>query len=260
MTLMTKKQNYQALMISAVTVLLFSTPIFASAFVQVINGQAGLGADRQWVNGEIQISTLPTAGGSWHKDYMVYVTDPWTEFIAGSGIYLQRTGGSVTDCHLKLYVNDGESPATNFHYVDCSPGPGTSAATAIVFQEENDGTEWTGQSEGNEQTYDFVNSADDPNIGGLQGSKNPAYWGYVAGSTADDDDLYSNAFDLETKKWGGSLESFSSSGANDKCYRDTGYKLEFVSDVDDVETGPPTATDECSTNQQDYGPYGGEWR
>lgn len=261
MTSKTKKQSYQVLTICAITALLTLTPNFASAFVQVVNGQAGAGADREVVNGMIQISSFPTEGGSWHKDYMMYVTDPWTEFTAGSGIYLQRTGGgSILDCHLMLYVNDGETPTTNYHYVDCSPGPDTSAVSAGVYQEEDDGTEWVGSSGGNVQSYDFTVSADPEEPAGLQGSNNPAYWGYVAGSTTDDDDLYSYAYDLETKQWGGSSESFTDSGAFDKCYKDSGYSLEFLSSVDEVETGPPTATNECSTSQQDYGPYGGEWR
>lgn len=108
---------------------------------------------------------------------MVYVTDPFTEFTAGSGIYIMKSSsGTVTKCYLKLYANDGPTPATNFHYVTCSPGPSTADVSAGVFQVTNDGTQWTGQSGGNQQTYNFVNSADDPNVPGLQGSKNPAYW------------------------------------------------------------------------------------
>lgn len=261
MTLKTKKQNYHILTICTISVLLVTaTPNIASAFVQSVNGQAGAGGDREVVNGMIKVPS-PTASGPWHKDYMMYVTDPFTEFTAGSGIYIQKdSDGTVTKCHLMLYANDGPSPPTNFHFVDCSPGPSTSDVSAGVFQVTDDDTEWTGQSAGNQKTYDFVNSADDPNLGGLQGSKNPSYWGYAAGSSVDDDDLFSHAYDLETRQWGGSSESFTASGAFDKCYIDTGYRLEFVSNEDEVKTGPPTATNECTNSLRDYAPYGGEWR
>lgn len=243
--------NYKSVTTVLLTICMTSLILLPSVSHELmykgLNGLAGP-SNFQYIRGTVETPSPTFTTTNQHKDYMVFTSDSLTGFTAGSGLYFQKTSTSTLKCFLKLFANDPISGPTNYHWVTCTPQPSGNIAVKIE-QTADEGYTWKGTSGGYTQTYTFTNAL----------VKNPAYFGSVAGSTHNDSNLYSKNYDLYTKKWGSSEQTFSATTTNQKCFTNSGYNFDYNTNVNNVRTGPPTITwQECTQQQEDYRPHG-EW-
>lgn len=211
-----------------------------------LSGGGSTPVNVRWVQGFIATPN-PTLDDNSHKDYMVYVTEPFSNFVAGAGLYFQKVNNSVAKCHLKLYYTDA-APNQNFHLVNCVNQP-TGNVFARIEQPTDNVNTWKGTSGAYQDSW----------TGTSTGGRNPTYYGAVVGSTTNNLNLYSSFSSLQVKDWNtGTLYNFSTAPGLFKCWFNSGYKYQSSS-LNAFQTGPPTITVDQCADQIGFAPTGGEW-
>jgi hypothetical protein len=214
----------------------------------------GYGGGYNWrhVAGSIDTPVPTNVPAGTHKVYMVYFSNGFGPFTAGTGIYIYRnSGGPITTCHMMLYKSD--NAAFQSFQLDCSPVPSGTVSIKLEQTADN-GASWKGTSGGNINTQTWTVNPD----------PNPPMYGAAAGGSTDIKDIYSFITNLQVKTWGGNTYSFLNSPANApgtyKCYVDTGYKYDNQNHNTFI-SGPPAVTvDDCTAGLESlgYSPHG-EW-